>query len=156
MAGAVTARKRAPRKPRAEVEVFDPAYEAHCQRVAGRSWREVAEATGYPNELACRAAVTTYLTRAASALNKEQQAERLAVELDRLDAVQKAFWSATMMGDEKAATVVLNVIRTRSKLLGLETKENEAAVTRTVLIAGNTEEYVAGLRALVDADDQAD
>lgn len=147
-------KKRAPRKAPAkvaEVEVFDPAYEAHRRRVGGMSWREVAENTGYPSEDACRLGVQAYLSKAAAQLNREQQAERLAVELDRLDALQAGFWAAAMLGDEKAAMVVLNVIRTRAKLLGLETKDTEAAAVKTIVIAGSQEEYVAGLKAVVEA-----
>lgn len=137
-----------------EVEVFDPSYEAHKLRLSGMAWEDVAKETGYPSVDACRMGVQRLLTRAAAQLNKEQQAERLSVELDRLDALQYAFWGAAVHGDEKAAMFCLNVSKQRGKLLGLEAQEKETVTTKTIVVAGSQEDYVNSLREVIES--QAD
>lgn len=163
MAGeGVAPRKRAPRKKAAPapkkaapapVEVFDPAHAAHELRLTGMDWRAVAKITGYPTQDACRVAVSAYLTKAAALLSKEQQLERLAAELDRLDVLTHAYWTMAVSGDVNAAKFVLDVSKQRARLLKLETDEKEAGTTRTIVVSGSEADYVQSLKRVIE--DQA-
>ncbi len=158
MAGPVDG-PRKPRRPRklaavpepAVTVVFEPAYEAHRLRLSGLPWREVAGLTGYSSDVAAINAVTTYLQRAAIGQSAEQARLALATELDRLDALQVAWWPRALDGDASAANVVLKVIAQRARLLGLEDPDRRTATgPRTIIITGNAEEYVSQLREIAE------
>ena len=138
------------------VDVFDPARRVHELRLRGMGWREAAEQAGYGSAPAARAAVKAMLDRAAMEMDKEQRAERLDLELERLDALQAAFWTGAITGDDKAAATVLNVMRHRAKLLGLEVPDQADTRAKTIVVSGSTEEYQNALRAILAADEPAD
>ena len=142
-------RKRAPRKPRpTEVETFDAAHEAHQLRLTGMPWREVARLTGYATEDSVQLAVQAYLQRAVLERSKEQRAAALATELARLDALTLAYWQKAIGGDLDAAKYVLAVSAQRAKYEGLEVKEETATTSQTIVITGNTDEYIGALKRL--------
>jgi hypothetical protein len=68
----------------------------------------------------------------------------------RLEGLLAAQWEqATERGDTTAAKLVLNVITQQIRLLGLEFKAGDASgTTRSVVIGGTSEEYVAAMKAL--------
>jgi hypothetical protein len=77
----------------------------------------------------------------------------LDLELARLDALQATFWPAAMAGDLASAAFILKVSTHRSLILGLNGvlgDPGQAQHTVTV-VRGSTEEYVAALKAVVDA-----
>jgi hypothetical protein len=134
-----------------EVEVFDPAYEAHRLRVTGATWADVAVATGYSSGAVCQLAVTAYLQKAALTRTPEQQRAALQTELDRLDELQRTCWPAATNGDLKAAHLALKIIVERAKLLGLDRPQEDAGAQQTLVIGGTSEEYIAGLKAVIAA-----
>jgi hypothetical protein len=58
--------------------------------------------------------------KVAIELTPEHRRQALQLELDRLDALQAAFWTSAIVGDRHAAKVVLNVIARGSKVLGFD------------------------------------
>ena len=70
----------------------------------------------------CRA--TWLLLAPAAAPNTEQTKEETddlrQLEVERLDALNLAFWQEAMAGDVQAARLILRVVEQRSRLLGLE------------------------------------
>ena len=53
-------------------------------------------------------------------------------QLERLDAVQAAYWDAMIAGDVAAATIVLKVIAERIRVLGLDREGKAGRSTRTI------------------------
>lgn len=158
------ARKRAPRKPKTQELALredgidirgttdsDAAYRAYKLHLGGKSWEEVAKITGYANGRTAQVSVRQYITSAAVAMDVSKKAEVLDIEMARLDVLQDAHWDNAISGDDvKSAEFVLKVMGHRAKLLGLELVAQGGTVTNnTVVVQGNTEEYIRSLR-LVD------
>jgi hypothetical protein len=136
-----------------DVEVFDPAHEAHRLRVTGAAWSDIAAATGYSSGAVCQLAVTAYLQKAALMRSPEQQRAALQTELDRLDELQRTCWPAATNGDLKAAHLALKIIVEGAKLLGLDRQPEDAREQQTIVIGGTSDEYIAGLKAIIGAGD---
>lgn len=137
---------------RAQHEVFEPAYTAYQFRVQGKSWREVADLTGYATEYSAAIAVRQYLQTAAVKVDQARRDECLHLEIARLDELQNKWWEAAIKGDEKAANVVLKIIQQRSKLLQLEAPSSESSGTQTtILVAGSNKDYVKKLKEIVNS-----
>jgi hypothetical protein len=136
------------RRQPVEVQVFDPANEAHRLRVDGVPWSDIAVSTGYSSAAVCQMAVTAYLQKAAVRRTPEQQQAALQLELDRLDALQRGCWLAATNGDVKSAHLALKIITERARLLGLD-RIPEGGQSTTIVIGGTTEEYIAGLKQVV-------
>ncbi|WP_375504796.1 hypothetical protein [uncultured Jatrophihabitans sp.] len=134
--------------PQHAVEVLarDRAEQAHCLHLSGLPWTDTARETGYASGRVAALAVTAWLERVAVEQGPEHRRQALQLELDRLDALQAAFWPAALERDRHAADVVLKVIARRSKILGFEkSDESLLPAPRTVLVGGTTEEYVGTL-----------
>ena len=119
-------------------------------RRAGHSWNTVVDQLGYANVQTAMVEVRRYLHAAAVAQSDEDRAQALALEVERLDELQAAYWDTALSGDIKAAEYVLKVIGQRSRLRGLEEihKSGDTGGTRTVVIAGTSEQYVQALKEL--------
>lgn len=177
MAGDVTelggrkpARKKAARKaPMGIVPAHEQGQREYEMRLQGKAWPEIARKCGHSSAEAARIAHSRYVQRASLAMSKEKRAEALAMEVERLDALQAAYWEAAVKGrsdpdfpgmpmipDAKAADIVLKVIDRRAKLLGLDEADRTTAGPRTVVVTGDSEQYVATLKALIDGRDVVD
>jgi hypothetical protein len=88
----------------------------------------------------------------------DHRGQALDLELARLDQLQSAFYPAAMAGDIAAATFVLKpVVDRRCAIMGFDKIDDEVTGTaRGIVISGTSEEYVAGLKALVGEDDSRD
>lgn len=127
----------------------DPAHEAYQLRLQGKDWRSIAEETGYASHVTAQLAVTAYLQRAVAEVGSELAAFTLQTELDRLDALQAAWWAQAVLGDDKAAKVVLDIIRQRSRLMGLDAPMGGTTVEhRTIVIDGT--DMARQLRAIAE------
>lgn len=155
MAGDVTPIKR-PRKTarktigKAVVPVAEVGAREHELHLQGRTWPQIAKELKHPSGHAALMACERYLQRAAMGMTKEERAARLALELERLDALQFSYWRSAMNGEVKDAEFVLKVIATRVKLLGLDQPEQGATGARTIVVTGNSEQYVATLKQLIE------
>lgn len=121
------------------------AHRAYSMRRDGKSWLEVAKALKI-TQSAARSLVADELAEAAAMVSMGSKQELLAMELDRLDALQSAHW-AMALTDVREAEFVLRVIRERIDTLNLK----EAAFTvnnNTLVVAGTSEEYISALRAI--------
>ena len=120
-------------------------------RLAGHDYERIAHEVGFSNKGTAWRVVNNALRERVD----EGVEEYRETELARLDALQAALWDKAMEGDSSAVTTILKVMGHRSKLLGLETAVQEGTTTpRTVVIQGNTEEYIRGLK-MVDRDSGA-
>jgi len=153
---------RKPRRPKGIVPVSEPGMREHELRLQGKSWVQIAQATGLETARAAQFSRERYLQRAGLELAQEKRAEALQLEIERLDTLQAAYWTAAITGlidpeypgiellpDVKAAEVVLKIIALRAKMLGLDETDQTAVGPRTVVITGNTDQYIAGLKDLI-------
>lgn len=85
-------------------------------RIAGVSLAAIAEEVGYATPSGAHQAVMAGLR---TILPDELRDDARRLELAKLDRLEQANWTSALRGDEKAATVILRCIDTRSKLLGL-------------------------------------
>lgn len=82
----------------------------------GMSYDEIAQTVGYSNRGSAHKAVTAALrAQQADAVN-----ELRVLELNRLDALQRAFWDAALTGEISAVDRVLRIIQARVRILGLD------------------------------------
>lgn len=138
--------------PEPTPEVFEPAFIAHQLRLRGETWKDVAEATGYPTPSACQHAVTGYIQRAAIARSAEQRELALQTQIDRYEALLRSWWDlGTTMHDEKAANILLKALAQLDRVQKLDDMETSAA-TAVMVIAGTEEEYIARLRAIDEGE----
>jgi hypothetical protein len=132
-------------------EVVNVAVEAHKMRLRGMAWAEIGARCGYKSPQGAQTAVMTMLVRAAREMDARHRSAQLALEVQRLDAIQDAYWSAAIDGNVFAAQLILRIIDSRVKLLRLTeaTPDAVGAGPATLIVTGPSEDYVAGLRRIV-------
>ena len=137
-----------------EVVAYERARDAHRLRLGGLDWDVIATSTGYADGRIARLAVHAHLQKAAIEQAPEQRKHDLQLELDRLDRLQAAYWDAALDGDVHAAALVLKISAQRSDLLGFDRTDDLMAKPEVIVIGGTPEEYTAGLRAVVEREQQ--
>lgn len=124
------------------------AKRAHQLRTEGATWWEIAETLKITEE-AASSLVSDRIRAAAALVDEGSKRLILSIELDRLDALQRAVWADATSGDTRAIETALKVMDRRAKLLGLDGSINANQVTNnTIVVPGNPVEYVAALRAM--------
>jgi hypothetical protein len=115
-------------------------------RLAGAQWDEIATALGYQTGATAHTVVKREIGKVQA--NKQTRQEMLDLELERLDMLQLVVWRRARQGDLKAIEAVLKIMATRHKLLGMGESiyEDETKDKNTILIGGDTEEYIAALK----------
>jgi hypothetical protein len=134
-------------------DLFPRVYYAHQMRLAGYDWPTVARRMNYSNRYAAEKAVRNWLYetrehRAAEGFantKAEMHADAVQGELERLDALQSAYWEEAIGGHIKSAEFILKVINQRSRLLGLEVLPEVSANVNTLIVGGTEDQYVAAL-----------
>ena len=124
---------------------------AERRREAVRLRREGETLDRIADELGCsRPAVIKHIRTALADLAESTQAETVewrAIELERLDALQRAIWDKAMDGDVAAIDRMLRIMERRSKLLALDaptkiattTPDGEASATGYVVLPPTAE-----------------
>jgi hypothetical protein len=92
------------------------AIKALALRREGLPYREIADRLDWKNEASARSAVTRLLTR----IEYDEVVEMRGVEGERLDALQRAVWTAAISGDTDAIKSVLAIMARRARLFGLD------------------------------------
>ena len=103
-------------------------------RAAGMNYRQISaahlERTG---QKVSWQAIWARIDKALVDTVREPADHLRALELQRLDELQKAYWKNALLGDIQAAMYVLRVLESRRKLVGLDLAKNgESAVTVNV------------------------
>jgi len=145
MTTAIRQRKKADAAIKA-AERADVALRAYKLRQQGYSWWEVAEDVQVSEAVAGRL-INEQLEEAARLIDEGTKRTLLALEVDRLDQLQKGIWRQAISGDLRAVETVLKIISTRAKLLGLDDITINNITNNTVVIAGNGPDYVEALKA---------
>lgn len=103
-------------------------------RKAGYTFRQIGEALGISHVAASKA-----VRRALKRLNEQTEGETnelRALELERLNALNAAFWAKAMSGDVQAGRLVLRVIEQRARLLDLVPSQAVTIDQRQVAFEG--------------------
>jgi hypothetical protein len=91
--------------------------------MAGLSWDEVAafkDDRGEPLYSQASAAWRGAKAHMDRTGEGDSLGEHRRLDMERLDALQRAWWRKALQGDAAAAKLVLTVMRERAKLLGLQ------------------------------------
>lgn len=151
-AGTALARnKKAVAKADSAEQRAKAARRAYDLRIAGNSWWQIAEAMRITEDSAS-AMVSDAIRMAAALVDEGEKRQLLSVELGRLDALQRAAWPMAMTGDSRSIDSVLKIMAHRAKLTGLDDAIAGRQVTlNTIVVPGNTVEYVNSLRSITGA-----
>lgn len=131
------------RVPTSDEVNIELAKRALRMKRSGMNLFEIAEVLQM-SEMRCNTAIKQGLALAQATIGYAERRELLAMEVDRLDALQFSLWDQALAGDVRCVEAVLKVINQRSRLLGLEQADTGTSST-TVVVAGNHEMYVAAL-----------
>jgi orotate phosphoribosyltransferase-like protein len=122
------------------------AKKAYKMRMAGVKWWDIAEELKI-TEAAARKTVAERIAEVAETIDYYERREFLSLELDRLDALQAALWDEAMEGKVSSVTAVLAIMDRRAKWLGFaEPVQQQAVTSNTIVIPGNTSDYVKALQ----------
>lgn len=123
----------------------DLAIKAYHLRAAGTPWWDIAEELGVSEGQAARM-VAERINAAARLVDEGAKRHLLALEIERLDRLQQSLWDRALGGELRAVDAVLRIITTRAKILGLENATAATVTNNTIVVAGNTDEYIAALQ----------
>lgn len=129
------------------------ALRAYQLRATGTSWWDIAEELGVSEGQAARL-VADQINTAARLVDDGAKRNLLALEVDRLDQIQRSLWDRAIGGDLRAVDAVLRIITTRAKILGLENATAATVTNNTIVVAGNTDEYIAALQRATSQEAQ--
>jgi hypothetical protein len=131
------------------VTASERAYRCYRLRVEGLTWEQVAIKEGYPTGSACKAEVDRYTKEGAALVTERSQKEMLTLEITRMDALQSAVWTRAMGGNIPAATLAMNLIMNRAKLLNLINGEIvEERGPATLVVPNDAEGFLNSLKSL--------
>ena len=125
------------------------ARKAYELRQQGESWWAIAEKLKI-TERQAGALVSDAISAAADLVNEGAKQSLLAMEVERLDTLQRAVWQDAIGGDIKAVETALRIIQARAKVLGLDNMPVNTVTNNTIVVAGTPEEYVSALRKVVE------
>ena len=91
-------------------------------RKAGATPERIAQALGFKDTNSVLAAIKAQLDASAP----ESPSDALKLELERLDAMQRALWPEAMKGKWLAVDRCLSIMERRARLLGLDGSKQEA------------------------------
>lgn len=116
-------------------------------RKAGHTWWHIAENLGV-TETAASNLVSHAIAEAAAMVDEGAKRALLALEIERLDELQRAVWTDATSGDIRAVEAALKIIQARSKVLGLDNITGNTVTNNTIVVAGTSEQYVDALRKI--------
>lgn len=102
-------------------------YRAYQLHIAGKSWAEIAREEQYADAGAAAYDVKRYIDEGKALVTTRTRRDQLQLEVARLDALQAIVWDQARTGHLPAIKEAVNIIMSRSKILGLaEMSEDEA------------------------------
>ena len=113
-------------------------------RTQGWTYEQIADELGYAN----RGTVYTIVSKALAAQEADGVENLRAIEIERLDRLQKSLWPLAEAGDVAAVSEIRRIIEARVRLLGLAgevTRRQEACNTVVCSCAPGTGHRHAGL-----------
>lgn len=128
-----------------EIDIYERIYH---YRLAGESIHDIAKRFGITPGRAGHM-FREFVTELAKLSDQGTRQTMVSLELDRLDQLQKAHWEMAKIGDDKATKTVLEIMKHRAKLLGLEQlSPTDALTVHSVLVVGtNTASFLESLES---------
>jgi len=123
--------------------------EAHKLRLRGTPWDVIAQQVGYASGAVAMMETRRYISKLSLYVDHEQRQEALQMELARLDTLQESYWDAAVTGDLQSFDRVLKVMVHRAKLLGLDTTTDSKTTNTTIVVTGDTSQYVDRLKTVI-------
>ncbi len=103
----------------------------------GRTYQQIADELRYAN----RGTVHRVVQQALQAVQTENVEVLRAVEVDRLDALQRGVWDAATAGHVPATQAAVRIIQARARVLGLlqsgKPKRTRCKQPQTVVLQDN-------------------
>lgn len=134
------------------VVVESKAEQAYLMIRAGDSPSNVARELGYASSKEVGRAVRERMASEAQGLSSEERDGILMMELDRLNALQRAHWDSAMFGDPKSTDIVLKIITLRAKLTGVDQPDAQSGQNTVLIVGGNEETYIERLKGMADGN----
>lgn len=122
------------------------AMKAYRMKRDGRSLWDIAEECQI-TEAAAANLMTEHLLEASRLVSEGSKRLHLTMEVDRLDQLQGAIWRQAMSGDLAAVREARMIIHDRAAMLNLGDMSGVNVTNNTVVVAGNTAEYIEALKA---------
>lgn len=131
-------------------EQFDKENKVLELRRAGETWERIAAAVGYANASGAQKAYQRVVTR----VQRESVDEIRDLELDRLDRLQRAYWTpAVVERDRRSAELVLKIMDRRARLMGLDAPSK---VQAEVITYDGNYDYDADIERIIGLLDEVD
>lgn len=138
-----------------EVEKYDRdlvARQIWHSRKIGHSWDDIVEEIEMNHGVRLTHAhlanlYNTHHAALSSMVSAEERQQRLMIALAQLDELQSAHWNQAVLGDPVSSKFVLDVLKERHRILGLDRADGtDTAIQQTVLVIGqNKDEWVEAL-----------
>jgi len=131
-------------------EQFDKENQVLELRRAGETWERIAKAVGYANASGAQKAYQRVVIR----VQRDTVDDIRDLELDRLDRLQRAYWTpAILERDKRAAELVLKIMDRRAKLLGIDAPNRIQAEVITYDGSHDVESDIERIIGLLDQMD---
>ena len=132
-------------------EVFESrAVQAYLMKQAGHTLREIADDLGYATDEEVAHAIKERLKTEAKHITSAGRAGLLQLEIDRLEALHKAYWRGALAGDREDAKFVLQVADRLIKLTQLDSLDTATQQARVLVVSGSEQDYVEKLKELTE------
>jgi hypothetical protein len=126
------------------------AMEAYQRKMAGWTLREIADDLGYASDVEVANAITRQMKSEAKFLTDAGRAGILQLEIDRLEALHRAYFQSAVNGDREDAKFVLSVADRLIRLTQLDSIDTKTQQAQVLVISGQEEDYVAKLKELTE------
>ena len=130
------------------VIVQHKADQAYDLKLAGASLAEIADELGYSSPAEVSTAIRKRFEWEAREITSLERESALALELLRLDKLQKGLWQSAVYGDPKSVSEVLKIMTLRGKYLGFDQPDADTHQTTVLIVGGDEESYVEKLKQL--------
>jgi hypothetical protein len=142
-------RKHVGRLAPSRVRAAERRRDALNLRAAGANFRQIAASLGISV-----AQAYNDVSSAMAEVTRPAAEEALALDLERLDAMQMSLWPAVRSGDIQAVNAVTRIVELRQRLFGnlrsagvtVNTTVPQLPQGAVIMIGGSKSEYIDGLR----------
>lgn len=135
---------------RRHIDVRERQGKALELRKAGATYAQIAEAVGYAHEQSAYKAVR----KAMQAIVQEPSEELALLQQERLNHMLVILWPRIQGGEDTAINTALRVMERMDRLAGLDSGTGNLTInsqSNVVIVDGNSEEYIEGLKKMVQA-----
>lgn len=126
------------------------ADQAYDMLMSGMSHSEVAAALDYNSSTELGRAVRERMGQEARNITSLERESILAMEMARLDRLQRAHWESALYGDIKSTEIVLKIMALRIKITGIDQPDAQQGQHTVLIVSGDEQSYIEKLKGLAD------